>query len=87
MRQYVFAKPCDISASDDQSNTCETSPDTLTAKLTGWAAAVAAVDPPLAAVLAAWETLSEAVKVGIVAMARAIPDASSGPGPRLGPAV
>jgi len=52
-------------------------PDTLTAKLTVWAAAVAATDPHLAAVLAVWESLPEAIKVGIVTMAKAAPAAPS----------
>jgi len=74
-------RPCDISASDDQSNTCELSPNTLTVKLTVWATAVAAADPHLAAVLAAWVTLPEAAKVEIVAVIRATPAAPSDPGP------
>ena len=72
---------CDNCVSIDKSDTCESSPDTLNAKLTVWAASVAAVDPHLAAVLAVWESLPEAIKVGIVAMAKAVPDAPSDPGP------
>jgi len=45
-----------------------------------WVAAVAATDPHLAAVLAAWESLPEAVRVRIVAIARATPAAPSDPG-------
>jgi len=49
--------------------------------LTVWAAAVVATDPHLAAVLAAWESLPEAVRVRIVAIAKAAPAASSDHGP------
>jgi len=64
-------RPSDIFATVDQSNTCEFADEPLTAKLTVWAAAVAATDPHLAAVLMAWETLSEAIKVRIVAIVKA----------------
>jgi len=77
----VVEKCCDNFASIDESNTCESSPDTLTANLTVWAAAVAATDPHLAAVLAAWVTLPEAAKVEIVAVIRATPAAPSNSGP------
>jgi len=50
-------------------------------KLTVLAAVVAATDPHLAAVLAAWESLSEAAKVGTVAIVKAAPAASSDHGP------
>jgi len=74
-------RPSDSSVSAEQSNTYELSPDTLTAKLTAWAASVAATDPHLAAVLAAWGSLPETIRVRIVAIARATPAASSDHGP------
>jgi len=79
----VVEKRCDIFTRSDQSNTCESAAEPLTAKLTVWAAAVAATDPHLAAVLAAWGDLPEAVKVSIVTIVRVTPAAPSGPSPAL----
>jgi len=65
-------KRFDIHASIGKSNACEFAAEPLTVKLTGtlagWAEVAAQSDPHLAAVLAAWATLPEIVKIGIVAM-------------------
>jgi len=68
-----FEKRCDDFASIGKSNACDSPTEPLTVKLTAWAAVAAVTDPHLAAVLAAWKSLSEAVKVGIVAMITAFP--------------
>ena len=61
-------------ADADKSGTCESVTEPLTVKLTAWAKAAAlSGDSHLAAVLAAWTTLPEAAKVGIVAMISAYP--------------
>jgi len=61
-------------ADADRLDTCESAGESLPAKLTAWAKAAAlSGDSHLAAVLAAWATLPEAAKAGIVALISAYP--------------
>jgi len=49
-------------------DTCESAGESLTAKLPVWAEVAAWSDSHLAAVLTAWATLPETVKIDVVAM-------------------
>ena len=64
----MFEKRIGIFADANKQSTCEPTGEPLTVKLTGWAKEAAQGDPNLAAVLAAWASLPEIVKVGVVTM-------------------
>ena len=70
---YALKEQCEISGTDDETETYDMSPAAFGRALGAFAEKVAPVDPALAAVLSAWETLPEAVRAGIAAIVKATP--------------